>query len=391
MAKPSTILFKTLFIVYFHQSQSATYNIVDLGANPNGEIESTNSMLKAWTLACASITPPTIYVPQGRFLLKDLHFKGPCNNNAVTFRINGTLVAPISDYGSIGGAANWLLFEGAHGVSIQGGVLDGHGAALWACKMSGNKCPDGATTLGITNSKNVAVSGLTSLNSQMFHIVINGCENVMLQGVTILAPENSPNTDGIHVQLSTGVTILNSKIGTGDDCISIGPGTTDLWIESVGCGPGHGISIGSLGKDFEEEGVENVTVKSVIFTDTQNGVRIKAWGRPSKGFANDILFQHAIMSNVQNPIVIDQNYCPSNKNCPSQVSGVKISNVTYQDVEGTSATKVAVKFECSESSPCHAIKLENINLSYKNQAARATCSNAAGTVAGIVEPSSCLF
>ena len=96
-------------------------------------------------------------------------------------------------------------------------------------------------TLGITNSKNVAVSGLTSLNSQMFHIVINGCENVMLQGVTILAPENSPNTDGIHVQLSTGVTILNSKIGTGDDCISIGPGTTDLWIESVGCGPGHGI------------------------------------------------------------------------------------------------------------------------------------------------------
>ena len=74
-----------------------------------------------------------------------------------------------------------------------------------------------------------------------------------------------------------------------------------------------------------------------------------------------------------------------------QVSGVKISNVTYQDVEGTSATKVAVKFECSESSPCHAIKLENINLSYKNQAARATCSNAAGTVAGIVEPSSCLF
>ena len=145
MAKPSTILFKTLFIVYFHQSQSATFNIVDLGANPNGEIESTNSMLKAWTLACASITPPTIYVPQGRFLLKDLHFKGPCNNNAVTFRINGTLVAPISDYGSIGGAANWLLFEGAHGVSIQGGVLDGHGAALWACKMSGNKCPDGAT------------------------------------------------------------------------------------------------------------------------------------------------------------------------------------------------------------------------------------------------------
>lgn len=99
----------------------------------------------------------------------------------------------------------------------------------------------GMQTLGISNSKNVTISGLTSLNSQMFHIVINGCENVMLQGLTILASENSPNTDGIHVQLSRGVTILNSKIGTGDDCISIGPGATGLWIEGVGCGPGHGI------------------------------------------------------------------------------------------------------------------------------------------------------
>lgn len=78
-------------------------------------------------------------------------------------------------------------------------------------------------------------------------------------------------------------------------------------------------SIGSLGKDFDEKGVENVTVKSVTFTNTQNGVRIKAWGRPSKGFAKNVLFQHAIMSNVQNPILIDQNYCPSNKNCPGQV------------------------------------------------------------------------
>lgn len=95
--------------------------------------------------------------------------------------------------------------------------------------------------MGISNSKDVAINGLTSLNSQMFHIVINGCDNVELQGVKVLAPGNSPNTDGIHVQLTTGVTILNSKISTGDDCISIGPGTSNLWIENVACGPGHGI------------------------------------------------------------------------------------------------------------------------------------------------------
>lgn len=75
----------------------------------------------------------------------------------------------------------------------------------------------------------------------MFHIVIDRCNNVKVQGVKVTAAGNSPNTDGIHVQLSSSVTILNSNIETGDDCISIGSGTTNLWIESIACGPGHGI------------------------------------------------------------------------------------------------------------------------------------------------------
>ena len=85
------------------------------------------------------------------------------------------------------------------------------------------------------------IKGVLSVNSQMFHIVINGCNNVRLQGISIKAPESSPNTDGIHVQLSANIAIVRSIIRTGDDCISIGPGTRNLWIERVKCGPGHGI------------------------------------------------------------------------------------------------------------------------------------------------------
>lgn len=70
---------------------------------------------------------------------------------------------------------------------------------------------------------------------------------------------------------------------------------------------------------MQENGVQNVTVKSATFTNTQNGVRIKTWGRPSKGFARNILFQDNVMVNVENPIIIDQNYCPDNKGCPGQV------------------------------------------------------------------------
>ncbi|KAK9082796.1 hypothetical protein Scep_029267 [Stephania cephalantha] len=76
---------------------------------------------------------------------------------------------------------------------------------------------------------------------QIFHIVIHDCKNVKLQQVQVTASGNSPNTDGIHVQGSTDVTITQANIKTGDDCISIGPGTTNLWMENTNCGPGHGI------------------------------------------------------------------------------------------------------------------------------------------------------
>lgn len=78
-------------------------------------------------------------------------------------------------------------------------------------------------------------------------------------------------------------------------------------------------SIGSLAKNLDEEGVQNVTVKSVVFNRTQNGLRIKSWGRPSKGFVRGVVFENVIMVEVNNPIIIDQNYCPRNENCPGQV------------------------------------------------------------------------
>ncbi|KAF9663099.1 hypothetical protein SADUNF_Sadunf17G0003300 [Salix dunnii] len=308
-------LFFIIFFAFSALAKAERYSVLSYGAKPDGKTDSTKAFAAAWSRACASTKPAMIYVPQGRFYLGQVRFQGPCMNHAILLRIDGTLVAP-SDYKVIGNAKNWLLFEHVNGVTVSGGTLDGQGAGLWSCKNSGKGCPSGATSLEFSNSNNIAISGLASLNSQLFHIVINGCQNVKMQGVKVSAAGNSPNTDGLHVQSSTGVTILNSRIGTGDDCVSIGPGTSNLWIENVACGPGHGISIGSLGKESPEAGVQNVTVKTTTFTGTQNGLRIKSWGRPSNGFARHILFQHAVMNNVQNPIVIDQNYCPGEKNCP---------------------------------------------------------------------------
>ncbi|CAL9117323.1 unnamed protein product [Musa textilis] len=379
-------LLVVLISTHLLSSANAVYNIAEYGAKSDGRTDSTKPLLGAWQAACGSPGPSTVHVPAGSFLVRQVTFNGPCKSSKIVIRIDGTLVVA-SDIGRVG---EWIVFDHVEGVSVHGGTIDGRGASLWACKATGRRCPGGATSLTFRNSKRIMISGLTSMNSELYHVVIDDCEGVTVQGVRIMAPGNSPNTDGIHVQASSYVTITGAVIRTGDDCISIGPGTTNLWIEQVNCGPGHGISIGSLGKGYDEEGVENVTVKTTVFTGTENGLRIKTWGRPSEGFVKGVVFENAVMQNVRNPIIIDQNYCPDNKGCPDQNSGVKISQVRYNDIHGSSASQVAVNFDCSASNPCTGIGLQDIKLTYGNRPAESSCKHADGTTSGFVVPPSCL-
>ncbi|XP_047342268.1 polygalacturonase-like [Impatiens glandulifera] len=365
---------------------SISINVVNLGANSNGGTDSSKAFLKAWESACSSSGSSTISVPSGRYLISSpVEFSGDdCKASAITFRIDGTLVAP-ANYLELANNANWIMFQRTNRVSIFGGTLDARGSGLWACKNGGGDCPSGATSLQFTNSNNVLVSGLTSLNSQMFHIVVHGCNNVKLEGTKVTAIEDSPNTDGIHISQSSNVRVMNSKIGTGDDCVSIGPGSTNLWVQNITCGPGHGISIGSLGRDSNEPGVQNITVSTAKFTGTQNGVRIKTWAKPSTGFVKDVMFQHLTMDDVQNPVIIDQHYCNGKKNCPDLGSGIKVSDVTYQDIRGTSASKVAVTFDCNKEKPCSGIKMRGVSVKHGDSkaAVKSECANVVGvSIAG---------
>ncbi|KAG2728282.1 hypothetical protein I3843_01G194000 [Carya illinoinensis] len=393
MAKLTTVssflcLFFIISFICIQASNAANYNVVRFGAKPDGKTEATKAFLKTWESACNSATASTIYIPKGRFLLKATVFRGPCKNR-ITVRIDGTLVAPL-DYRALGNSGYWILFIEVNGISIFGGKLDAKGAGFWACRRSGKNCPVGARSITFNWADNVVISGLTSINSQLSHLVINSCNNVVVRNVKLIAPDQSPNTDGIHVQTSTGVTITGSTMQTGDDCISIGPGTKNLLMRDIKCGPGHGVSIGSLGKELNEAGVQNVTLTNAVFTGSDNGVRIKSWARPSKGFVRNILFQNIVMRNVESPIIIDQNYCPNNQNCPRQSSGVKISKVTYRNIRGTSATEEAVTFDCSPSTPCSGIRLQDIKLTYMKMAATSSCKNIVGTSSGELMPQSCI-
>ncbi|KAH0773906.1 hypothetical protein KY290_011043 [Solanum tuberosum] len=101
---------------------------------------------------------------------------------------------------------------------------------------------------------------------------------------------------------------------------------------------------------MQEAGVQNVAVKTSSFTGIENGVRVKTWSRHSNGFVRNVLFQHVVMNNLEKPIIIDQNYCPSNGNCPEQVQAS----------------------------------------SYKDHPAEASCVNVGGKASGLQQPTGCL-
>ncbi|XP_010556243.2 PREDICTED: polygalacturonase [Tarenaya hassleriana] len=297
------VITTTMLTLSRHSHATKQLNVLSFGAKHNGVVDSAQAFANAWAAACGSAESAVIYVPKGRYLVGPIRFNGEgCKSVNIVMRIDGTLVGS-EDYRFLGKEETWLGFERVSDVSVIGGFLDAKGPSLWSCKAGkGVKCPEGATTLSFVDSSRITVKGVMSLNSQMFHIVVNRCRNVRIEDVRIVAPGESPNTDGIHVQLSSEIEIRNASIKTGDDCISIGPGTKNLWVERITCGPGHGISIGSLGKDLEEEGFQNVTVKKTVFIGTDNGLRIKSWAKPSSGFVQTVRFLDSIMRNVKSPL-----------------------------------------------------------------------------------------
>ncbi|XP_047953686.1 probable polygalacturonase At1g80170 isoform X3 [Salvia hispanica] len=360
-------------------------NVDAFGAVGDGVSDDTKVIDKAfvgaWKKACSKRGNSIFLVPKGKKYL-----------------IDGTIVAPDDpkvwdpDHPRM-----WLGYYNLSNVFFQGkGVIDGSGSKWWAASCKRNKsnpCIGAPTALTIDSSSRVRVRDLTVQNGQQMHFTIARSEIVRVSGVTVLAPGNSPNTDGIHVTTSKNVVLHNCVIGTGDDCISIVSHSSNIKMKNIYCGPGHGISIGSLGKNNSIGQVETVVLDNAFIRDTTNGLRIKTW-QGGSGYVRAVRYENVKMENVSNPIIIDQFYCDSPTKCEDQASAVEVSEILYKNITGTSATRIAMKFACSETVPCSKIVLNNINLQSESEDGdeETYCNNASGSVHGHVHPSAdCLL
>ncbi|XP_060210706.1 probable polygalacturonase At3g15720 [Lycium barbarum] len=342
----------------------------------------------------------SIVLPGGKlFLLSPILFQGPCNSPIVKLQVSGNITAHTNSTKWVGCENNsWLYFSSVSGLIISGtGHINGQGASWWNIANPLHKVVKGTcdrpTAIRFNFCNDLQLNGVNLVDSPRNHISITFSKRVTISHITISAPEDSPNTDGIDISTSHQVHILDSTIQTGDDCIAINLGCSNINITGISCGPGHGISVGSLGVNGTFATVENINVAHCTLQGTQNGVRIKTW-QGGMGFARFINFENINLTDVRNPIIIDQFYCNGAHDCGIKPNAVQVSHVTYMDVFGTTPSKIAINLNCSDNSTaCTNLLFHQINITsaLPQKQTLAACHNAHGQVGNSsLPPITCL-
>ncbi|WCJ23232.1 Pectin lyase-like superfamily protein [Euphorbia peplus] len=357
-----------------NSSSECIFDVTSYGAVGDGDTDDTEAFLAAWKEAC-SVDSGTgvVLAPFGYFfMIRSTIFTGPCKSNVV-FQVDGCLMPPDGpeEWPEKDSKMQWLVFYRLDGISLTGkGTIEGNGEKWWDLPCKPHRGPNGESSSGPCDSptlirffmsKNIGVNGLRIQNSPQFHMKFDGCEGVMIQEISISSPKLSPNTDGIHLGNTKTVGIYNSVISNGDDCISIGTGSSDIDIKGLTCGPSHGISIGSLGVHNSQACVSNITVSNAMIRDSDNGVRIKTW-QGGTGSVSGIHFENIQMENVRNCMIIDQYYCMS-KACLNQTSAVFVTDISFKNIKGTYDVRTPpIHFACSDTVPCTNITLSEVEL-----------------------------
>ncbi|KAG2726772.1 hypothetical protein I3843_01G124000 [Carya illinoinensis] len=355
-----------------NSSTNCVFDVTSFGAVGDGYADDTAAFTAAWKAACAVESGVVLAPADYCFKITPTIFTGPCKPGLV-FQVDGVLTPP-------DGPDSWpeadkrkqlLLFYQLDQMSFTGkGTIEGNGQNWWDLPCKPHRGPNGSTVSGqcespalirFCMSSNLVVSGLQIQNSPQFHIKFNDCEGILVEKLSISSPKLSPNTDGIHIENTKGVGIYNSLIANGDDCISIGPGCSDVDIEGVTCGPSHGISIGSLGVQNSRACVSNVTVRNVVIKESDNGLRIKTW-QGGTGSVAGVSFENIQMENVMNCMIVDQYYC-SAKACLNQTSAVHVGDISFRNIKGTyDVRRPPIHFACSDTVACTNITLSEVEL-----------------------------
>jgi polygalacturonase len=389
------------------------FNVVAFGAVGDGKTLCTAS-IQAAIDACSKAGGGAVVVPPGVYLTGPLFLR-----SHIVFEVvaGATLLgsANFSDYPTLAGRwegldrtiyASLLTGTDLENVTIQGrGTLDGQGQFWWdafrktmALRRQMNlmerepENPPGsplawprARMINLYRSTNIVIRYLTIVNSPSWNIHPVDCENVLIDGVSIVNPKLSPNTDGIDPESCRNVRISNCYISTGDDCIVIKSGykyipdqpfgvCENIVVTNCVFGFGHaGVGIGSE----TAGGVRNVTASNCVCDGTVRGLYIKS-ARGRGNVIEDIRATNWAMRNLeQEPVIVTLVYQASDptKAMPVDATTPTVRNVYFSGVTARTSKRAILIQGLAES------RVQNVYLRdivVESAATGAECSEAAG-------------
>ncbi|KAI9081727.1 hypothetical protein K1719_036330 [Acacia pycnantha] len=323
-----------------------------------------------------------LYIPPGVYLTESfnltshmtLYLASGAVIRATQATHNWPLIAPLPSYGRGrelpgGRYMSFIHGDGVNDVVVTGenGTIDGQGDIWWNMWRKRTLQFTRPNLLELVNSTNIIISNVIFIDSPFWNLHTVYCRNVVVRFVTILAPHDSPNTDGIDPDSSSNVCIEDSYISTGDDLIAVKSGwdeygiafgqpSSDITIRRVnGSTPFSGIAVGSE----TSGGVENVLAEHINLYNMGVGIHIKTdSGRG--GLIKNITLFDVYIENAKKGIKIsgDVGGHPDNKFDPKALPIVK--GITIKNVRGVKVLQAGL-IQGLRNAPFTDICLSDIN------------------------------
>ncbi|XP_068502026.1 probable polygalacturonase [Phaseolus vulgaris] len=282
-------------------------------------------------------------------------------------------------------------------ITGQNGTLDGQGSYWWVKFKKKEFTLTRPYMIEIMFSDQIQISNITLINSPSWFVHPIYSSNIIVSGLTILAPIDSPNTDGVNPDSCTNTRIEDCYIVSGDDCISpksgwdnygvkFGKPTKNIIIRRITCISPDSAMV-ALGSEMSG-GIEDIRVEDLTAIDTQSAVRIKtAVGRGA--YVKNIYVRNLNLNTMKYVFWMTGSYGshPDPEFDPKALP--VISGINYKDIVAKNVT-YAARLEGIPNDPFTGICISNVTmeLSKEQHKLQWNCTDISG-VSNNVTPTPC--
>lgn len=348
-----------------------------------------------------------LIVPAGKWLTGSFnltsHFTLFLHKDAVLIAAQDesewAVIEPLPSYGrgrdNTGGRYISLIFgTNLTDVIITGdnGTIDGQGELWWKKYRNGELNYTRPYLIEILHTDNLQISNLTLINSPSWNVHPVYSSNIIIQGLTIIAPVTSANTDGINPDSCTNTRIQDCYIVSGDDCIAVKSGwdeygiafgmpTKHLVIRRVTCISPFSAAI-ALGSEMSG-GIQDVRAEDIVAIDTESGVRIKtAIGRGA--YVKDIYVRGMTMKTMKWVFWMTGNYGSHPDDNWDRNAFPVIEGINYRDMVAENVT-MAGRLEGISGDQFTGICISNVTIEMAKTSKKApwNCTDIAGISSGV--------